>query len=39
MKVVDKVLHSIFALEFRDSWEEPETPPFMETLELSTKPN
>lgn len=39
MKVVDKVLHGIFTLEFRDSWEEPEAPPFMETLELSTKPN
>ena len=39
MKVVDKVLHGIFTLEFRDSWEEPEAPPFMETLEISTKPN
>lgn len=37
LKVVDQILHGIFTLSFRDSWEEPEAPPFMETLETSVK--
>lgn len=39
MKVVDKVLHGIFTLEFRDSREEPEALPFMEVLGISIKSN
>ncbi len=39
LKVVDRILHGIFTLEFRDSWDEPEAPPFMETLEIRTEPN
>lgn len=36
-KTVDKVLHAIFSLAFRDTVEEPEQLPYMETLEASVK--
>ena len=35
-RVVDSVLHAIFTIAFRDSWEEPEPQPFMEELETGT---
>lgn len=37
-KTVDKVLHGIFTLAFRDTVEEPELPGYMETLDSSLKP-
>lgn len=36
-KTVDKVLHGIFTLAFRDTIEEPELPGYMETLDTSVK--
>lgn len=36
-KTVDKVLHAIFTLSFRDTVDEPEQLPYMETLEDSVK--
>uniref|UniRef100_UPI003FEFB852 phage tail terminator family protein n=1 Tax=Eisenbergiella tayi TaxID=1432052 RepID=UPI003FEFB852 len=36
-KTVDKVLHGIFTLAFRDTVEEPELPGYMETLDTSVK--
>lgn len=36
-KTVDKVLHGIFTLAFRDTVAEPELPGYMETLDTSVK--